>query len=408
MTEEEQNTACERWFAKILSGFTVIGSMKLDAAAVLELIENLVADLHVWVMVVDDQDSPLLWNAAAEDLTGYLSEEVVGNRHFWKLLNPDVDYWNTLTKQISEALGHHNALPFFEARVRAKNGRTIPISFSVHRILRKDGSYHGYVAIGNELSDVMKVRDEAERMRHELFSVIDAIPEPLFLSDEEGRIEHVNEAASALVGKSGPALFGRRCCEVFHGQQDFIKNCPFRAILNRVPSPDPVVVHIEDRVFTASVTPRYDQTGRLVGGIHYLKEISSLLTAQAEWNVCLERLRSLTDHIGDILFLLDQDGRIEFASPEAAGITGMTGTLAGQRLADLVHDEDRAMLEQKISALLVTGIGYTAEYRVIDAAGAIRWFEDVSKARRDHMGRVTGVAGVLRDITSRRERPASS
>lgn len=403
MSEKDPNAACERWFADIIANFPAIKRTRMDAPAVLDALENLIADLQVWVMVVDDQDTPLLWNSAAEDLTGYLAEEVVGNRHFWKQLNPDADYWHTLTKRITENLGSHRSLSFFEAPVRTKGGETRTLSFSVRRILRKDGSYQGYIAIGHDISDIIKVREEAERMRHELFSVIDAIPEPLFLTDEEGRIERLNEAASAIAGNSGSSFFGRRCYEVFHGRHDFIRNCPLKAILHRAAQPDSAVIHLGDRVFTESVTPRFDRNGQLVGGIHYFEEITSLLTAQAEWNACQEHIRSLTDHIGDIIFLLDQEGRIEFISPGAVRFAGVGTTLAGKRLTDLVCEEDRAMLDRKISAALLTGIGYTAEYRLADASGVTRWFEDVARARRDHMGRVNGVAGVLRDVTGRHD-----
>jgi len=78
-------------------------------------------------------------------------------------------------------------------------------------------------------------------------------------------------------------------------------------------------------------------------------ETSAVLRA---WRDSSGSLRELADRASDAVLVADMGGRISYASPAVADFGYSPESLAGQRLDDLVHPEDRAMALQAVRAAL--------------------------------------------------------
>ena len=48
----------------------------------------------MWINVLDQQENVLIWNKAAEVMSGYSVEEVIGHGKVWEWLYPEEDYRN--------------------------------------------------------------------------------------------------------------------------------------------------------------------------------------------------------------------------------------------------------------------------------------------------------------------------
>ena len=80
---------------------------------------------------------------------------------------------------------------------------------------------------------------------------------------------------------------------------------------------------------------------------------------------------------------------------------GKSEPISLHRFLQVVHEEDRARLDQQLHDALRTG-EYESEYRITRADGKIRWVAGYGRAEFDEQGKPACVRGVTRDITGRK------
>ena len=113
-----------------------------------------------------------------------------------------------------------------------------------------------------------------------------------------------------------------------------------------------------------------------------------------------EQHRSVVDHLSEVVFRTDRDGRLTFLNPAWERITAYrTDTSLGMRLTDVVHPDDRA---QCVSDFLALARGSRAsvkhELRLLTRRGEVVWMQAHAQPIIGAAGRVAGVTGTLNDI----------
>jgi PAS domain S-box-containing protein len=80
------------------------------------------------------------------------------------------------------------------------------------------------------------------------------------------------------------------------------------------------------------------------------------------------------------------------------------GSFAGTRDAffELVHPDDRLMLEGALTRALEQAAPYRNEFRIVTPAGDTRWIANLGQVSRDDQGRPLRMIGVVKDITDRK------
>ena len=54
--------------------------------------KGIIQNANVWLTVLDEKGRVLVWNRAAERLSGYMAADVISRADVWKSLYPDADY----------------------------------------------------------------------------------------------------------------------------------------------------------------------------------------------------------------------------------------------------------------------------------------------------------------------------
>lgn len=139
-----------------------------------------------------------------------------------------------------------------------------------------------------------KIRHAVARKRAERAAVtaatvwertFDAVPDMIALIDCEYRIMRVNAALASRTGSSPDALRGRRCYEVFHAKDSPPPECPLERILRENVSKgsetfgEVRIPHLGG-VFEVSISPLTDESGKTIGLIHVLHEITGKWQAE--------------------------------------------------------------------------------------------------------------------------------
>ena len=116
------------------------------------------------------------------------------------------------------------------------------------------------------------------------------------------------------------------------------------------------------------------------------------------------RYRLITEHAGDLVAMVDRDGRWRYASPSyeqilSAGDLGL-GADAFRRL----HDDDQMRVRGALQELMRTGESCRLRMRLHTRQGEVRGIESLVHAVRDEQGAITGAVLASRDVTELRER----
>jgi PAS domain S-box-containing protein len=117
-----------------------------------DLLESSMINAQVWLSVLDRNGTVLLWNKAAERISGYPAEEVLGKNDIWKKLYPDPGYRNVMTSNITRIIGEKDFLANLQATIRCRNGENRTISWNTRMLPGYDGEAR-FIVIGVDITD---------------------------------------------------------------------------------------------------------------------------------------------------------------------------------------------------------------------------------------------------------------
>lgn len=136
----------------VTAGLDITKQKELDAFR-----ESIVENANVLITVLGRKGEVLLWNTAAEEITGYPREEAVGGREIWKRLYPDPAYRKTVTKKIVEIISSHRYFENLTTTVTTKMGETRIISWNTREI--GSGTGRLSIAIGRDITEQRKAEE---------------------------------------------------------------------------------------------------------------------------------------------------------------------------------------------------------------------------------------------------------
>lgn len=114
-----------------------------------------------------------------------------------------------------------------------------------------------------------------------------------------------------------------------------------------------------------------------------------------------EKYRMLVENLSEVIYTLDENAVITYISPNIESIGGYTSSeMLGRCFTDFVYPGD---LEGRIEQFrkVLSGVNEASEYRVVTKSGRIAWVRTAAQPVVSE-GRVTGINGVLMDITDRK------
>lgn len=119
--------------------------------------ESIIDNAYVLITVLDPKGNILIWNKAAEMITGYSPAEVIGKHDIWKKIYPDAQYRKGITQKISRIISEHNYFENLETTILTKNQESRIISWNTRQI-GSIGEYHE-IAIGRDITEQRKAEE---------------------------------------------------------------------------------------------------------------------------------------------------------------------------------------------------------------------------------------------------------
>ena len=167
-----------------------------------QFLGSVIENAYVWLDVLDNQQNVLLWNKAAETLSGYSREEVVGHGKIWDWLYPDQEYRKQTMETVNAVLQSGRTDVDTETRIKRKDGQTMVISWNERALTDQDGKAIGTIAIGHDITERKKIDEELRQSEERYRSLFDRVLSGVYRSTHEGRFVEVNPAFVKMFGYS--------------------------------------------------------------------------------------------------------------------------------------------------------------------------------------------------------------
>jgi len=164
-----------------------------------------------------------------------------------------------------------------------------------------------------------KIKDASK----EWDNIFEFISDLVFIADRNYKFVRVNKATCDFLKKKPKELIGKRCFKVLYGIDKPCPNCPHKKMLVTKKSETQEINDPRLGTLLVSVSPIFDDSGKLIGGVHVLKNITERKKAEDALKESEEKFRTIFEGATDgILVANPTTKRFKFANPEISKITG--------------------------------------------------------------------------------------
>src|SRR3989440_312179 len=252
-----------------------------------------------------------------------------------------------------------------------------------------DGKVIGAIGILRDMRELDKARAYAE-------SLIKNAPDPVFVSDLEGKILQANDAVSQLLGFRRDEVLEQSLSRFISAEETREFTAALREVVEHGVSRNAV---LHPRSASGEVIPTSlnaaalrDADGNVIGAIGVLRDMRELDKARAY----AERL---IEDAPDPVFVSDLEGKILQANEAVFSLLGFRkDEVVEQSLSQFISPEETREFTAALREVVERGVTRNARLNPRSASGEVIPTTLNASALRDLDGKVIGAIGILRDM----------
>jgi len=370
---------------------------------------NVIDALDDVFYVLDENGTLERWNETLVDVSGY-SDAEIDEMHALEFF--DEDDQDAIFDSITEAFETDET--HVEAALQTKSGERIPYEF-VASVLDDPNGNPVEVGIGRDISErKAKERRLREREAH--------LERTTHLLEQSQRLANVGAWELDLTDEPPDLRWTDEVFRTFGRSPEqgvdlewVLEHLPpaDRSRLNEVLDraiEDGEAYDIENRIITADGERRWIRSiGEPVrddGEIVAIRGAAQDITARKEHERELERTETIIQALDEVVYTIDADGNFRFVNDALTQITGYEpADLIGDHVSTVTAAEDIETAQDRIRELLSESEpSQTFEMALETVDGEVIDVENHMALLPMADGEFTGTAGVIRDITDRKER----
>jgi PAS domain S-box-containing protein len=300
---------------------------------------------------IDRNGTILRVNEAECRLLGYGANEMVG-RPAWEFVAPDQQ--STSREAIRRKVAEIQPLVPYAREFARRDGTRLFLEFHENLVRDRDGSVIGILSAALDITARREAEAALARERQLLRTLIDSLPDYIYVKDPEGRYLLVNEAQARLLGLSSAAdAIGKSLADFLPGPLGDLVLADDRRVCE---TGEPVIGR-EDLLgnswMLTTKVPIRDETGSVTALVGLRRDISELRNAR-------EAIEATNRAKSEFLANMSHEIRTPLN-----GVIGMTGLLLDTRLSP--EQREYADTVRKSGEALLTVINDILDFSKIEA-----------------------------------------
>jgi PAS domain S-box-containing protein len=357
-----------------------------------EMLEN----INLIALTLDIDGKITFCNDYLLALTGWSREEVI-NKDWFETFIPA----ETVSGKDpgSGSFARSPLLTHHESQMLTKEGKLLIIQWNNTVLRDAAGKTVGTASIGEDVTE----RNRSEEKANQLAAIVQSSEDAVIGKTLEGIITSWNKGAENIYGYSEEEIVGRSIATLVPpGIKDEVQR-----ILDKIREEEHVN-HYEtlrrrkdgkDISVSLTISPIFDTRGKVVAASTIGRDVSERKLAEENKRHSDELFRLIAENIGDMIAVLDLEGRRIYNSPSYRSILGDPKSLKGTNAFQEIHPDDAARVKQVFQETVKTGIGQRIEYRFQRTDGSESTIDSKGSVIRDAEGVISQVIVVSRDVT---------
>jgi len=337
------------------------------------------------VFVADLEGKILQANDAVSHLLGFRQDEVL-SQSLSRFISPEEtrEFTAALREVVERGVTRNVVLS-----PRSASGEVIPTSLNASALRDPDGKVIGAIGILRDMRELDKARAYAE-------SLIKNAPDPVFVSDLEGKILQANDAVSQLLGFQPDELIEQSLSRFISPEETREFTAALREVVERGVTGNarlnPSSASGEVIPTSLNASALRDPDGKVIGAIGILRDMRELDKARAY-------AESLIKNAPDPVFVSDLEGKILQSNDAVSQLLGFRqDELLEQSLSRFISAEETREFTAALREVFERGVTRNARLNPRSASGEIIPTILNASALRDPDGKVIGAIGILRDM----------
>ncbi|SPD73367.1 hypothetical protein PITCH_A1810002 [uncultured Desulfobacterium sp.] len=365
------------------------------------------------IVIVTADGSHLYANQRAAEITGYSVTELL-EVNMRQLAHPDkiAIFEDRVRRRIS---GEEFANPY-QTEIFTKYGVPVPVEIAGSRTV-----WHGQPA------DLIIMRDITERKRAEeallkserkLLSLIDTTSDWVWEVDSKGYFTYVSPKTEDFLGYNVQEILGHNLADFL--AEDYVESA-WKYFRRRCEAPEPfaglqvALTRKDGRRVIAEMSgnPVYEKDGEFSGYFGCDKDITEKLLAESDLRESEKKYRLVAENVRDVIWTMDMNLNFTYISPSVERLRGYSADeVMNQTLDEILKPESVSVARAIITEIFekakkenhrISKKSYVVELEQKRKDGSTVWTEVNTAFLTDSNGQPSGIIGVTRDISERKQ-----
>ncbi len=289
-----------------------------------QLQQSIISNANVWLMVLDGRGKILVWNKAAERISGYTADEVLGSGTIWKLLYPDKEYRQRITKTIQDIIRKDAFLQNFETTIHTKDNARKVLLWNTRGLPGTGGEMSRFVAIGVDITTSVKAEESLRESENRYRTLAETAQDSIFIVGYDGTLEYMNLFGTRSFTGNEHIITGRTIYDIFPADLSGLLSSNIMEVLSTG-----IPAHFQHRIeqegsvrwLDTRLVPLAKNAGEKIRLLGISRDISELKSTELALAESEERYRTLVENLPEYVIVYSGD-RIIYANPATVRTMG--------------------------------------------------------------------------------------
>jgi len=354
-----------------------------------------------------DKDANILFiNEYGERFFEYNKDEILGRNVIGSIAPKTESSGRDLQLMVNEVFKHPEKYKTNENENITKSGKKVWISWANSAIKDENNNFIGILSVGNDITEKRITEQKLKESEEKFRNIFEQSTNAIILFDFTGKIVECNSSTETIFGYSKDELIGQNYLQLPFYSESMIKTLKkrFQAITSEA-SVKPQELEIKKKDGTTAIV----RTGISYVTIEeekffqaILQDITEQKKAEQQLKKSEEKYRDLVNNIHEVIFELDENGNVEYMSPQIYEISGYRPEeQIGINVREFIHPDDLELALITFNKILQSGEFQSVDFRRKHKNGHYIYVN--SSGRRVKISDEYKIIGITQDITERKK-----